>query len=412
MRPVFVVGIFLASCAHAYAPAPPRRTIEGAPAPARFAAFDLRFERLLAEHRVPGCSVAVASGGRIAYEQGYGRAGPGPDAPMTPSTRLRIASLSKAVTAVAVHLLVERGRLSLEDAALPLVGFPLPLDDPRIDPRWRAIRVRHLLEHSAGFDRDRSFDPMFDNLWLARELGVPSPLGLDGILAAMATRPLDFDPGSEFAYSNFGYALLGRILEHVTGEPYGAWVQREVLEPAGVRNMELGRSLPRERPPDEAWYFADPGEATMPNLFTLDHEPVASPDGGFAIEAMAAHGGFIATASDYARFLLAVDGRPDPPDLLGEASMQALLSRPGVPRFGGADFYPAHGFWVEELPDGGRIWHHTGSKPGTSTFALRNQKGLVYVALCNGRPLGEDFHDAIDGAFLDALATLDEGALR
>lgn len=393
----------VASLVGACAPRPPRVDV---PAVDRsLAAFDAPIERAMARANVPGCAVAVTYEGRLVYERGYGRIRMAADSPRTPArTRFRIASLTKPITAVAIHLLVERGRLDLDAPIVPLLG--LTTGEAGVDPRWDAIHVRHLLEHSGGWDRDESLDPMFHNGALAAALGVPLPLDLDAILRFMRDKPLDFDPGTRFAYSNFGYALLGRILERVVGEPYEAWVRRELLAPMGIARMELGRELPRDRPVDESSYFVDPREPLEPNLFSSAHELVPAADGGFFLVPMAAHGGFIASAADYARFLVHVDGLPNPPDVLSDASMRELLGRPSYAD-ASADFFYAHGFDVELLPDGGRIWFHTGSKPGTTTLALRNAKGFSYVGLCNSRSLDVDFGDELDDAIVEGLGAVE-----
>ncbi len=373
-----------------------------------FTEFDAHFDRLLTRYEVPGCAVAVTFEGRLVYEQGYGRATADPAAPRLPvRTRFRIASLTKPITAVGVHRLVELGRLDLDARVLPLLGIASAETTPGFDARWQDITVRHLLEHSAGWDREISFDPMFGNFWIAKTMGREPPLDLDALIEFMLGVPLDFAPGERYAYSNFGYALLGRVIETVTGVPYDRWIREQVLAPMGITGIELGRSRPQDRPPDETAYFPDDDDPWMPNLFSREHELVSPADGGFAIEPMAAHGGLIASAADYARFLVHVDGAPEPPDLLSADSMRALLDRPTLrtPHEDPSFFY-AHGFWVEELGRGRRIWHHTGAKPGTSTFAVRDHLGFSYVALCNGRPLDGDFHDDLDATFTAALATV------
>lgn len=371
-----------------------------------FAAFDRVIQRTMDKAGVLGCGIAVTRDGRLAYERGYGRIQRSERGRTTTTrTRFRIASLTKPITAVAIYRLVELGLLELDAPVLTALGTSAVGSDAPMDPRWHAIRVRHLLEHTGGWDRERTFDPMFRNAWIAEALDEPLPLELDSILAFMLRQPLDFDPGTEFAYSNFGYTLLGKVIEHVTGRPYAEWVQAEVLGPMGITRMELGRERPEERPEDETAYFPDPEDPLLPNLFSAEHELVSPADGGFYMRPMAAHGGFIASAADYARFLVHVDGLPNPPDLLSPASMAAMLARPSyVPE--GADAYYAHGFDVEILPDGRPIWFHTGAKPGTVSLGLRNVDGISYVGLCNGRPLDFDFGDMLDDALVEAIATV------
>src|SRR5690606_2114854 len=120
----------------------------------------------------------------------------------------------------------------------------------------------------------------------------------DAIVRYMMGQPLDFDPGTSYAYSSFGYAVLGRIVERITGGSYEQYVKEAVLEPAGATRMRLGRSLLADRAPGEVRYY-DP--ATVNSVFPGGGAvPVSY--GGFNIEAMDAHGGWIASAVDLLRF--------------------------------------------------------------------------------------------------------------
>jgi N-acyl-D-amino-acid deacylase len=127
-------------------------------------------------------------------------------------------------------------------------------------------------------------------------------LTTDHIIRYMLARPLDFDPGKMYAYSNFGYCLLGRVVEAVSGETYEDYVREEVLKPMGIHDMRIGKSLLEGRAPREVRYGQ--GEPLMlksifgPKLGEL----VPAPYGTSCIEAMDAHGGWIASSVDLARF--------------------------------------------------------------------------------------------------------------
>src|SRR5205823_2673006 len=101
----------------------------------------------------------------------------------------------------------------------------------------RRVTVRQLLQHRGGWDREKSFDPMFRSVRIAREFAAPPPADTAMILASMWKRPLDFDPGERHCYSNFGYCVLGRVVEKVSGRPYEAYVREHVLAPLGIRAM-------------------------------------------------------------------------------------------------------------------------------------------------------------------------------
>src|SRR5206468_650130 len=146
--------------------------------------------------------------------------------PLRPSALFRIASVTKPITAAVIQGLIAQGRLSLTDHAfalgqtgggiLHITAFGTP------DPRLGDITVNHLLEHQGGWDRDKSPDPMFQAIQIATALTVPSPPSQNDTARYMMGRPLDFTPGKETHYSNFGYLLLGLIVEQITGEDYTA----------------------------------------------------------------------------------------------------------------------------------------------------------------------------------------------
>lgn len=352
--------------------------------------FDARVLAVMQEHGLPGGQVVIARGDEVLLERSYGVAREGE--PVNASTRFRIASLSKAITATAVHLLVLDGRLSLDEAALPHLGVPR---EPA-DARWTQITVRQLLEHSAGFDRHESFDWMFVSNRVSKALDRPGPPELDAILEVVLGEPLDFAPGESYSYSNFGYALLGRVIEHASGMSYERFVQTRIFEPAGVTRMALGRTRPEQRPADEAHYFPHEAEATSPSVFPGGGE-VPTPDGGFYIEPMAAHGGWIASAVDVARFLARIDGRPAPDDVIPRASLEQMLAAPSHDAWEGHPLHYGHGLFVSGEGDA-RTWFHDGSKPGTTAVMARDVDGTIRVALFNGRPVSGDVSAAIEQA--------------
>jgi N-acyl-D-amino-acid deacylase len=145
----------------------------------------------------------------------------------------------------------------------------------------------------------------------------------------MLGQRLDFDPGAKEAYSNFGYCLLGRVIEQVTGKPYGEAVQNLVLRPAGIARMKIGRTRLAERLPGEVRYYT-PDDERARSVFPDVKKPVPWPYGGFYIEAMDAHGAWVASAVDLVRFTAALDGSRKP-SLLKPATVRLIESRPAPP---------------------------------------------------------------------------------
>ncbi|MDB5095058.1 MAG: beta-lactamase, partial [Candidatus Eremiobacteraeota bacterium] len=200
----------------------------------QFARADAVVTSFMQKYALPAAALAIAKDGRLVHARAFGYQDLAKTKPVTPMHRFRIASNSKPVTAVGVMLLVERGRVKLDDRAFDVLSDLSPPSSARVDPRLRTITIRQLLEHSAGFDSTKT-DPQFDALRVAADaLGRPTPATHVDIIRYMMGQPLAFDPGTKYLYSNLGYNILGRVIERVSGSPYEAFCQREVLAPAGI----------------------------------------------------------------------------------------------------------------------------------------------------------------------------------
>ena len=369
-------------------------------------AYDQLMTAVLRKWRVPGGSLAVAREGRILLARGYGLADRASNAPVEPTSLFRLASLSKTVTAVAVLQLVQEGRLGLDTKVLPLLGELGPRPGKITDARVRNITVRHLLEHSAGFDRDKSGDPVFMPYaaTAAKRQGGPLPPDCPTIMRDTLERKLDFTPGERFAYSNIGYCILGRVIERVAGAPYEAHVRERVLAPAGAGRMKVGRT--REAAEGEVTYY-DFEEKEQPTMPGLGVARAPRPYGGFAIETMDSYGGWIGAPIDYLRFVLAIDGRRGPA-LLNAATLTRMNAHAGLQDGAGGEdgvasgsFY-ALGVRVRPAKGGVNTWHF-GSLPGTVTIALRSADGFAWVVAFNGRPADRNvFRYAVDRALWEA----------
>ncbi len=202
------------------------------------ASFDRLMRQFVGQDQAVGAALAVTKAGRLVYARGFGFADRDRREPVSPNALFRIASISKSLTGVAVLQLIARGKLKLDDRVARL----LELKNSK-DPRWHEITVLELLHHTGGWDRALSFDPMFRSVKIARHFHSEPPAMPAEILRYMNEQPLDFDPGSRYAYSNFGYAVLGRIVEQASGLKYGEYVRREVLAPLGIRRSRLGATL-------------------------------------------------------------------------------------------------------------------------------------------------------------------------
>ena len=377
-------------------------------------AFDAEMDAFMQARGVPGGALAVVKNRRLVYAKGYGWADREQKVPVAPDSLFRIASISKPFTAVAVLQLVESGRLSLDACAFGLLGFD---QTKAADPRLFQITIGQLLHHTGGWNRDSSGDPMFRAQEIAASLGEAPPARPDAVIRWMLGQRLDFDPGSAYAYSNFGYCVLGRVIEKITGRSYETAVREKVLAPAGIRAMRIGASLRAGAAPSEvAYYTAKDGTAR--SVFDTPPETVPWPYGGFHLEAMDAHGGWIASVVDLARFAAALDDPAHSP-LLRRETIDTLYAPPSAPvsrQPDGAltDAYYACGWSVRPVGKSGRAnYWHNGSLPGTSTLLVRRHDGLSWAVCFNQRSEDAGLPDsAIDPALhraADRVKTWPEG---
>jgi len=377
------------------------------------AAFDREMEAFMSARNVPGGALAVVQDRRLIYARGYGWADRDARLPVKPDSLFRIASVSKPITGVAVMKLVEQAKLDLDANAFPLLNLQPAVQsfrDP--EPRLRDITIRQLLQHTGGWDRDKSFDPMFRPGRIATATNTPPPATPVNVIRYMLSRPLDFDPGTRYAYSNFGYCVLGRLIEKVSGTTYEKFVQEKVLDPIGIKRMCIGATLEGKQAPGEVRYYTR-DDAQSQNVFSLEPQEVPQPYGGFHLEAMDAHGGWIASVVDLARFAAALHDPLHSP-LLRPETFATMYAPPAAPVSRASDgklapTYYGCGWMVRPKAAGKANYWHTGSLPGTATLLVRRADGLSWSVLFNQRSEDKKLSDnEIDPALHRAADAVDK----
>jgi CubicO group peptidase (beta-lactamase class C family) len=221
----------------------------------------------------PGCVIAIAHRGAVVFEAAFGSANLTTGEALTPRHRLRIGSQSKSFTAAGILKLREQGKLRLDDPAGRFVDG--------LHPDVACATIQQLLSHSAGIIRDGQGAGQF----LERR-----PFLSGAELMSDLEEPPAIEPNTRFKYSNDGYALLGLIMEAVTGEPYCAWIRREIVDALGLEETTPDMPLPRGAP------FAS-GHTSPVLLGCRQIIP-----GDFETHAICPAGGFVSTAGDTVRF--------------------------------------------------------------------------------------------------------------
>jgi N-acyl-D-amino-acid deacylase len=393
------------------------RTGEAHPA---LKSFDELMPSFLGKHSVPGASLAVARKGNLVYARGFGYTDLAKKVQVQPRSLFRIASISKPFTAVAALQCVEAGKIRLHDNVLDHVKLTPHLGPgAHFDPRWKKITIHHLLQHTGGWDRDKSFDPIGIPWDIARSLGIQPPIKPVHIIRYMLGKPLDFDPGAFFAYSNLGYLLLGRVIQAALNRPYEEVVRKQVLAPLGIKDMQLGRALVDKRARGEVQYY-DPTKRTGPCLYPPHlGDKVPLPDGADNLEAYEAHGGWIASAVDLVNFASAFE-HPARCPILQENAIETMWAPPagaaGHTENGKVrEAYYGCGWQVRPIDNKGKanVWH-SGFMPGTSSLLVHRFDDLAWAVLFNtdSNPKGEKLADLIDPLLheaADAVGAWPEG---
>ncbi len=295
-------------------------------------------------------AVLVARGSKILHSSACGLADREKTVPCTEQTRFRIGSMNKMFTAVAVLQLVQSGKIRLDDP----VGKHLR-DYPNRDVAQK-VTVHHLLTHTGG--TGDIFGPQFREK--RKELR-----DIQDYIKLYGSRGLEFEPGSKWAYSNYGFLLLGAIIEAVTGRSYYDYVRDRVFKPAGMNATD---SLPEDQavPGRATGYIRAPGGGLKPNTDTLPYRGTSA-------------GGGYSTTRDMLRFARALLGHK----LLDPKHTQLLISGK-VDTPGGGQY--AYGFGVGT--EGGARWFgHGGGAPGMNgSLKVFPDSGYVVVALANLDP--------------------------
>ena len=336
--------------------------------------FDTAMVGFMSAHNIPGGQLAITRMGKLVYNRGFGLANVAAGDSVYPKSTFRIASLSKPVTAVTIMKLYQKGLISLDAKVFGTNGI---LNDPAyqtlLDPRDTLITIRMLLQHRGGWNASISGDPLFENTYnIATFMGVQSPPAPEIIIKyILANKMLDFTPGTQAQYSNFGFCVLGKVIEKITGQSYNNHVRDTILTPLGINTMKLGFNLPADQLPNEVRYYDYP---TAPYLYSVYDNTtlVPGPYGGFNIESMDALGRWVASAEDIVKLICGFDRFNTRPDFLTPATIDTMTKPSSVnPNI-------ACGLGVDNV---NKNWWHYGSLYGSSSALIRFKNSQVNIAM-------------------------------
>jgi len=358
--------------------------------------FDEQVDAFLEKWSLKGASVAVMKHNKLIYAKGYGYADVAKGIETENFHLMRIASASKLITAIAIMKLAEEDKLSLEDKVFGSDGILSDYDSIR-DKKHIGIQVKHLLNHKGGWSwRDGDF--MFQAGKIQRIMQLPgSPDAHDIIEFVLQKRRLRYKPGTQYAYSNFGYLLLGEIIQETTGQQYEKYVKDYILEPYGIKGMHLAGNYEWDRHHFETHYYDYPTAYKYPT-FDGNYEEFPKPYGGNDVKTLGAAGGWIANASQLVTIASLIDPTNKYNKILSDKSIEAMVCNVTQP----SDAYGWKGV-------DGDNWWRTGTLAGSSSFLYRREDGYTYAIIFNASVwMGHRFKTYIKHMMDNAIQSFDD----
>ncbi len=367
---------FAAVWAHTDLPLARNFSATGAAVP-ELAMFDNWARDWMMNNDARAASLAIVKNGRLVLARGYNYAETG--YPQTqPTSLFRIASCSKPLTSISIHQHFQ----AMPNQINPQTTLLSLLNEPQVaDARTYNITMRELLTHQGGWDRDVSFDPMFRDTTIASTLGIGIPISKYDVRRYMtSTQMLDFTPGTQSKYSNYGFSLLGQVIERLEpGLAYEQVIDRDILQPLGLTRPQIGHGLLSQALPGEVRYHpTNPWIAQ--SVETAARPWVGAQYGGYNFENMDSHGSWVMAAPDFAKVLAAFDlGGANP--LLNQTWTTHMFSlEPGYSSV-------MRGWFRKNVSDGNggtvAMAHHNGKLGGTATLVARRDDGISFVFFTN-----------------------------
>ncbi len=333
--------------------------------------LDRKVRNYMRQWAVKGASLAIMRNDSLVYAKGYGWADEGDSTFMEPSHVMRMASVSKLITAVGIMVLQDRDSLSIKDTVFGPSGI---LNDSLFtsvikDKNYHKITVEHLLRHQGGFYRD----PLFSSRDVMNQMQLDHAPEKEDFFKLVLGRRLRFAPGSWQKYSNFGYLLLSEIIEKVSGKPYEQFIIEDVLRPAGCYDMHIAGTYYNDRRENEVRYYTHEGDGKFIEEYTNSGVMVERCYGGNNIPMLSGAGGWCGSPAEIARLVASIDGRPEVKDIISPEAVFQMT-----------EYFDKETFslgWNDTTPEKG--WSRTGTLAGTSALVKYFPDGECWIMITN-----------------------------
>lgn len=336
-------------------------------------AMDSIMQRYLKRWEIHGAQLAISRHDSLLYARGFGYADKDRKIPMEPSYIMRMASVSKLVTATGIMKLRDMGKIRLSDKVFGPKGI---LNDTFYvnsirDKRYFDITVEQLLRHKAGFT-NYAGDAIFSTRYIMQQNRLTTPPDHRTLLRIVLRRHLGYTPGAAQRYCNIGYTLLSLIIEKRTGMSYNDFMQRYVLNPAGCYDFHIAGNYLKDRRPNETVYYMHSSSVPVPE-FNNSGRMVVRCYGENDITTALGAGAWVASAAELCRLVASIDGDRIVPDVISPQAVKLMTQEMPDHQFSlGWNFTPRN-----------RPWIRTGSLVGTSALVLRYPDGECWVFITN-----------------------------
>ena len=331
--------------------------------------MDRKVEAYLRKWWMKGASLAIMRNDSLLYAKGYGWADEEKEQKMEPGNILRMASVSKLITAAGIMVLQDKGMLSIKDTVFGPTGILNDTIYKFRDRNYKKITVEHLLRHQAGFRRD----PLFSSRDVMHQLKLDHAPSAEDYIGLVMRQSLRFKPGSWQKYSNFGYLLLSRIIEEVSGMPYEKFIQKEVLQKAGCYDMHIAGIYYEDKRKNEVRYYTNEGEGKYIEEYNRSGRTVERCYGGNDITLLSGAGAWCGSPIELARFVASIDGRDEVPDIISKEAVRQMTE------YMDKETYSLG--WNDTNPRRG--WSRTGTLSGTSALVKYFPDGECWIMITN-----------------------------
>lgn len=336
-------------------------------------AMDSIMQCYLKRWEIHGAQLAISRHDSLLYARGFGYADKDRQIPMEPSYIMRMASVSKLVTATGIMKLRDMGKIRLSDKVFGPKGI---LNDTFYvnsirDKRYFDITVEQLLRHKAGFT-NYAGDAIFSTRYIMQQNHLTTPPDHRTLLRIVLRRHLGYTPGTAQRYCNIGYTLLSLIIEKRTGMSYENFMQRYVLNPAGCYDFHIAGNYLKDRRKNETVYYMHSSSVPVPE-FNNSGRMVVRCYGENDITTALGAGAWVASAAELCRLVASIDGDRTVPDVISPQAVKLMTQEMPDHQFSiGWNFTPRN-----------RPWIRTGSLVGTSALVLRYPDGECWVFITN-----------------------------